>query len=216
MKKILCFHGFLGFPSDFDFLKDHYDIHAPDLSDYVQLSYPQLLKKMNHEFNLNHCHLLGYSFGARLAARIFSDINSQCKLFMLAGHLGLESTKEIKERESVESDFIQKVQTYSDEEFLKYWNSLELFKWDDPIKVANLHNKDKYFLNYGLSKQPPLKEKLIKKKKNIKINYGELDQKYVTYATQKLPMFELRFWAETGHRLLQNKQKILDELKGFI
>ena len=217
--KILAFHGFLGSPQDFDFLKSDFEVYTPDLNEYVHLPFDGLKAKLEHHFPIHECHLLGYSFGSRLALRLFDSFNiSSQKIFCLAGHMGLASKILVHKRVPFELKMIKLLQKNKPEEFLEYWNQLDLFKDDTPYSLEKEFNpliSSLYFENYSLSKQPYLKPKLIKRKESIKLIYGDLDIKYKTYALEELSDFELEFLKDKGHRLISHYADIVPLLKEF-
>lgn len=216
--KLLCLHGFLGHSSDFDFLKDQYEILALDLSAYVQFDFETLYESITENIKLGEFHILGYSFGARLAARIYARyvFDNQLypsmvknKLICFAGHFGLENNKEKEERKIIELRMMEKIQNLNESEFLNYWNKLEIFQNDEKLETIHFENAQFYFLNYALSNQPCLKSKLLPYREHIHIYYGLNDGKYADYARMELSEFNLNFLPHTGHRILKNKDKIL-------
>ena len=216
MRKLLCFHGFLGAPKDFNFLKSDFDVRAVDLSDYVHLGFDELWDRLEDEDLLEDCDLLGYSFGARLAARIYLRLSKKPKLVMLAGHLGLENNSQKEERRKIEQGFKHKLETLTQEEFIEYWNGLELF-WKDPgLAEFNFKNADAYFKTYGLSEQPYLKQELVEFSDSILIYYGEDDHKYVSYAKENLSEFNVRYIPQTSHRLISYPEVLLPQIKEFL
>lgn len=210
--KLFCLHGFLGEPRQFDFLKEKYDIYAPNLSQYVHLSFDELYAKILDEYDLKNCHILGYSFGARLGAALYHKLKSEKKLIMLAGHLGLND-EERPERIKIEKNFIEQLEILSEAQFLEYWNNLDLFQYDEKITEYNFANAILYFKNYGLSKQKNYHTLLKEKQEDISIYYGERDQKYCDYAKNKLGDYQVRYLSGLGHRLLAYPKTILDELE---
>lgn len=212
---ILCLHGFLGNPCDFDFLKNDFDIITPNLSKYVHLSFDELCDKMRTLFNPNRDIILGYSFGARLGARLFHELNMNTQLISFAGHLGLQK-KDLNERVKIEEKFKSQLRDLSQQDFLQYWNNLNLFKYDQKLEHANFEQAILYFENYALSMQPRLTEKLLPKKDHISFFFGERDEKYCDYAKDDLNKYQVHFIENCGHRLLQSKDKINQLLKEVI
>ena len=217
--KLLCLHGFLGAPSDFDFLSDHFQICAPDLNDYVDLGINEICENLEAVFDFSYGHLLGYSFGSRLGLQIFNQIKSKykgLKILCLAGHMGLEE-KDRGERLKFEQKMITFINSLPSKDFIQFWNSLELFQNDQSI-FPRPYDKEvliKYFDNFGLSKQPMLKAELLQFKEDIMILYGELDKKYLNYAQFNLSEFSFKKIDNLGHRLLQGEEQIILECKGF-
>ncbi len=215
MKTILCLHGFLGQPADFDFLKAKYKVVAPNLNDYVELDFEQLSLKFEELYlTIKPSLILGYSFGARLALRLMSQLNLSCELICLAGHMGL-TPHEISDRIQIEEQMVKKLTSYTEADFLNYWNGLELFKHDGPLVNPNMDKAVCYLKNYCLSKQPHLKNNLLTKSKQIRIYYGELDTKYTDYATSELKDFNFHILPGLGHRLLHHPEEIIAIVEGI-
>ena len=128
-------------------------------------------------------------------------------LILLAGHAGLNSERERQERERIESQFLEKIESFSCPDFFKYWNGLELFKFDDKLIAREFDKKiaAQYFERWGLSKQKYMKEDLLKYKKKIDWFFGAKDKKYLDYAKKELLSFNLSIIPRCGHRLIANE-----------
>lgn len=214
MTKIICLHGFLGAGSDFNFLKPYYDIYSPDLDNLVDFS----LKSIS-ETILSHVDedtiLLGYSFGARLAMQLFLESpDSYKKMLLFAGHMGLDNSSERAQRLIFENRMIELLKNVSMKEFLKIWNDYPIFDNDTDMKLSNQCplRAQVYFHKWGLSKQPFLKDKLLEFRDRLHIFYGEKDVKYCQYALESLQDFNVSFIKDKGHRLINDKQLIVDQI----
>ena len=217
MPSILCLHGFLGSPKDFSFLQDDYDCFIPDLNNYVSLDIHEIYSMLFKEYNLeNNTILLGYSFGSRLGAQLFSLYPEKfSRIILLAGHLGLEDKLKDK-RYKIELDFLDKIASLKATEFSRYWNGLKLFENDKDQKLHITDRAPDFFRNYGLSKQPSLAPLLLPHKERVSINYGELDFKYSQYAKEKLGEFSVNFIEGVGHRILQHPNIVRKIVRDFI
>jgi pimeloyl-ACP methyl ester carboxylesterase len=207
--KILCLHGFLGKSSDFDFLSSEYDIFAPELSRYIDQSLEQMVSSLSKERDLSQYHILGYSFGARLGLQIYSRMNGSNKLICLAGRFELEPQEDLCFRKKFEFSLLEKLKTMSKEDFLSFWNHLPLFAYDEHLMHPNFVAAAYYFKNYGLSKQPPLKEKLWERRGDIHFYYGEKDEKYCQYAQRYLSDWSVSVLPNIGHRILQHPKEVI-------
>lgn len=216
MINLLCLHGFLGSSTDFDYLKADYHVFAPQLDQLVSLDYESLKEEILKSLPFYQYHILGYSFGARLAVRLFLDLKPQGKLICLGGHLGLKDISLREERKNIEQNFLKKLNQLTQKEFLDYWNSLPLFNRDQDLETANFSNASDFFVNYGLSKQPYLKSQLMDYKERVSIHYGEDDEKYKNYALAEISEFELQFWPKSSHRLIKNEELVKKILKDHI
>ncbi len=212
--KILCLHGFLGGPSDFDFLKDEYELITPDLNQYVHLDFKGLYSKIMKDFNLIPAQtvILGYSFGARLGLRFLYQCNDFNRIICLAGHMGLNDDNHKRERALFETSIIDKMKTVSEADFLREWNQYDIFKGDTIDSVRYSSKSIYYFLNYGLSKQPFLKEELLPLRHKIQFYYGELDAKYCEYAKNNLNQYRFQLLPGIGHRIIHQHQLVKDIL----
>ena len=211
--RLLCFHGFLGGPQDFDFLKDSYQVKAINLRDFVHLAFDDLFEKLQSIGAFENVDIiLGYSFGARLALRL--KILKQLKqpLFCIGGHLGLKDKEEIFKRKAFEDNIIERIQSLSEANFLHFWNSFELFEYDKPLASVDMRNAELFFANYGLSKQEYLLD-FLSTAKNIHFLYGENDSKYLDYARTKLGDFDFEILADSGHRALTHHDAVKNWLK---
>jgi pimeloyl-ACP methyl ester carboxylesterase len=212
-KKLLCLHGFLGCPKQFDFLRSEFDVHSPDLRDYVSLSYDEIVEKLYQEHpGFNKMNVLGYSFGSRLGARLFVTEKVEGKFIGLAGHAGMKTDEERARRLVFEESMVQKLNELSNSEFLLEWNSYDIFSHDEPldINLVDFNNADLFFKNYGLSKQPYLYPELLKRKEAVFYYYGAKDDKYVNYATEELKKLNVIILNEKGHRLISSHSEILN------
>ena len=208
--KILCLHGFMGSERDFDFLNEKFDVIAPSLNHLVCLSFEDLAVYIDNLVkDYDEVMILGYSFGARLGLRLFKHNPSKYKkVICLGGHLGLESQAEREERRRIEEDFKFQLKYFSKDEFIKFWNELELFQYDKNLEVNYGPKLIYYFENYGLMNQPYLKNEIINYRDKIHFYYGELDTKYCEYAKNNLEGFNVQFIPNRGHRLIHDHQLV--------
>ena len=87
------------------------------------------------------------------------------------------------------------------------------------LKSLVLQKKEiliKYFKNFGLSRQPSLKKDLLHFKDKIQIYYGSLDSKYCEYSKHNLSEFNVDYFSNTGHRLLDKKEIIIKIIRDII
>lgn len=212
MPKFLALHGFLGTPEDFDFLKAKFNIVAPDLSKLVELDKQELYKYLINIINIESIdYIIGYSFGSRLGLSLKVENQLDLPIYCLAGHMGL-NPKELGVRGEVEEKFCEKIISLNRQEFLKYWNSLELFKYDEPLKKINFNNAQLFFEKYGLAKQLELIPR-VKERSDFHFLYGDKDTKYKTYALKNLKKFDVELLQDAGHRLIQYPECVMNWLQ---
>ena len=211
-QNILCLHGFLGSPQQFEFLKEEYNIFCPDLSAYVVLDFDNIKAKLIKDYpGIQRMNILGYSFGSRLGARLFLSLNSSGKFIGLTGHAGLNSDDERSERLLFEESMVAKLESLNKAQFLEEWNSYDIFKYDLAldIKSVNFKNSDLFFKNYGLSKQPNIYNELFNKRESVFYYYGVLDEKYKSYAHNELQGLNVEFLKNKGHRIIDSPEQVL-------
>ncbi|MBT4793373.1 MAG: hypothetical protein HON90_17510 [Halobacteriovoraceae bacterium] len=212
-QKILCLHSFLGSPQDYDFLKEKYDVIAPDLTQLVALDFEQLYQRLFECGYLSpEIPIIGYSFGSRLGSRLFNKMKQKPILVCLAGHLGIKSLTEKKIRNDFELDMMKRISESSSEVFLEFWNQLRLFANDNELNGIHYGNAALFFKNYGLSTQPFLKDKLLAHKEKCFFYYGLNDKKYCEYAKKELGDFDTVYLEHIGHRIISHHAVILSIL----
>lgn len=208
--KVHCFHGFLGDKSEFDFLKNalgaDIEIQAYDMGKLCAGSKEDAFSGLNIS---KDDILIGYSFGARFALETLGRFEFQ-KLIMLGGHAGLRP-EEIETRIKVENNFVEKIESLSFEEFVRWWNALDLFKHDAPInprpwsKELMVH----MFREYGLSKQKNYENLLEKRNESVLWICGLLDQKYLAHTRERVEPLGVKCrYVDAGHRLFQKRTEI--------
>lgn len=207
---IYTLHGFAGRVDQFNFIKKaHKDI---DLFNIEPLNLNQIYKRLNQHKNIV---LVGYSMGARLAARLFVQNPEQYSaIHLISGHMGFELETQRQERIKTETVFMQNLNLLDENDFMAYWNGLDLFEHDQPEKIR--YHKEKLFTmieNFRLSQQEFLLPKLSPYKERVFFYYGNKDNKYFNYAKKELSDFNVDFLENAGHRLYQYKnfQNLLND-----
>lgn len=204
---IVCLHGFLGTPSDFDFLKSDFEVFAPHLDDLVHLSPLELQDDILSKIKTKGNILIGYSFGARIAMGLFLRSPERFdRLILLAGHAGLCDEKQRQERKSLELNICKAISENNFDDFLNSWNNMELFKHDLVIAPEKKTPEvlTSYFKNFSLSVQPYYLNQLAEYRNKIVWLFGAEDNKYVTYAKENLAGFNIRYIPSCGHRVVHN------------
>ena len=193
---IRVFHGFLGSPSDFHFLKgDGVVIH--DLYKEVPVTSPDDI-------------LIGYSMGGRLAMELAKK-NGFRKLILINAHPGLSDDKEREVRSQWEEEVLERLSL--PETFLTWWNALPLFHADKPIdKVPS--GSDLLFKKMALSRQENFLPFLLEHKENVHWILGEKDPKYAALAG-RLKDFHVTF-LPAGHRLFQHPELLLPAIQKIL
>lgn len=204
---IHVFHGFLGSPEDFSFLRDFPGVILHDL----------------YEENVGSISigpqdtLIGYSMGGRIAMEIASLAKFELKkLVIINAHPGLPLRDEIPGRKVWEESVIERLENMSSTDFLEYWNKLPLFDADEPLVELSMEKQAKsldLFKQHRLSQQKCFLDELQEHRNKVLWIAGERDSKYSEVAKEFIVRREIpcRF-IEGGHRLYQQPKKLLELL----
>lgn len=202
---IHVFHGFLGSPADFDFLKRD-DVIIHDL--YHMDDYPEI-----HPEDF----LIGYSMGGRIALEIAQKVQYQLrKLVLINAHPGLGSDEEKKNRVVFEDRILNEMRSKTKDEFLGWWNSLPIFKADLPINTTDERFKQsaELFEAHRLSQQENHLPHLIAHQDKVLFIAGLADEKYMDLVCDLLVPNDIPvIGIEGGHRLFQKQEELTDILK---
>lgn len=212
--KLHCFHGFLGNKSQFDFLKSQFDVEAYDMYSLCRASKEEAYRSISIS---DGDVVIGYSFGARFALELLERFRPKL-FFSLAGHAGLDS-ESVEQRLVIEEAFINKLKTLNKDEFLEYWNSLDLFKHDLAISSESYDEAVliNMFKEFGLSKQKNYTETIKRESGKIVWVNGIKDNKYSEYCKKEIEALGVEcIYLPCGHRLLQNEQEILEIIKNKV
>ena len=193
---IHVFHGFLGSPDDFLFLKrDNVVLH-----DLYQM---EQLPTIAHGDTL-----IGYSMGGRVCLDLAHKLNFNIKkLILINAQPGLSSEEERVDRKIFEEKILENITSMTKEDFLAWWNGLPLFRFDRPIEITQerFEKSSELFRRYLLSEQKDHLPQMVKFKEKIIFVVGLMDEKYMELAGDKfLPHDILVKGISGGHRLYQN------------
>jgi 2-succinyl-6-hydroxy-2,4-cyclohexadiene-1-carboxylate synthase len=202
---IHVFHGFLGSPDDFNFIKaDEVMIH-----DLYSLEASPII----HEDDV----LIGYSMGGRIALELASNINYNLKkIILINAHPGLSTSEDKLARIEFETKILRELQTRKKEDFLEWWNNLPLFTHDQPIVTSDerYQKSSELFQRYRLSDQADHLPHMVKNKDKILFIVGVFDEKYMELVTEFLIPNDIPVKGlPGGHRLFQNEKELLGILK---
>ncbi|MFL5785619.1 MAG: alpha/beta fold hydrolase [Bacteriovoracaceae bacterium] len=190
---IHVFHGFLGSPSDFEFLPEkefvHHDLYQP-------------LPVTNADDTL-----IGYSMGGRLAMELAQKYGFK-KLILINAHPGLVDDKERQVRSQWEEEVIERLSDPA--AFLPWWNALPLFHADRPLTNVPKGSID-LFKKMLLSRQENFLPFLQKHKTKVHWILGEKDPKYSALA-HKLTEFDVQL-IPGGHRLFQKPEILVPAIR---
>jgi len=202
---IHCFHGLFGDPDIWTGLFPGSEFIAYDL--YNNFDPSKIIINPNDS-------LIGYSLGGRIALNLAWENHFNFKkLILMSAHPGLEDKDKVQRREW-EKSIIQKFESLTKVDFLRYWEGLPLFsKSSLSIEIS----EDKYqksfqlFTQYLLSNQMNYLPELIKYRSKIVYLFGEYDSKYSKIANE-LNLSGIRTLKfKSDHRVYACKE----ELKAF-
>lgn len=232
---LVCLHGFLGRPSDFDFLKSDfevialdyfkmnelnpthdYEIWARNFSDWVYNDVK--LKYSNREI-----HLVAYSLGGRLAAhavKLNQNIFSQ-KFFLSVNPAHQMSSTDRSMRFESDHKWAQKFRSEPWIDVMKDWNDQGVFKSAlpsestaqnrEPVRDEIDYDREALALaliNWSLSRQQDLSDVL----RESHVLVGEFDAKFCEVS--EMARLDFKKVPGSSHRLLfQNPGFILNYLK---
>lgn len=202
---IHLFHGFMGSPEEFNFLKSE-GVIVHDL--YKMTTLPEVSSEDT---------LIGYSMGGRVALDIASAVNYKIKkIVLISSHPGLSSPEERENRKKFENKVLSEFETLDQESFLKNWNAYPIFEFDEPIKEIpeeRYKASSELFRRYLLSNQEDHLPKIIANKDKVLWIIGLLDEKYIDMAGELLISNEISVKGiEGGHRLLQKPEAVKEIL----
>lgn len=186
---IRVFHGFLGSPRDFEFLKgDGIILH--DLYQETPVTNASDI-------------LIGYSMGGRLAMELAKK-NGFRKLILINAHPGIVDDKEREVRNAWEEEVLERLT--DTESFLSWWNALPLFKNDRPLTNVPVGSAA-LFQRMVLSGQENFLSFLKENKERVHWILGEKDPKYSLLKNQ-LHDFDVHM-LPAGHRLFQQPELLI-------
>lgn len=198
---IHVFHGFLGSPEDFNFLKQEdvilHDLYSPNFNPDIKPGDT----------------LIGYSMGGRVAMELANKVDWQInKLVLMNSHPGLEFDDEKESRREWEDSVLERLKTKTSTEFFEYWNELPIFEFDSPLAPISDERylaSQKLFDQFRLSKQKNFLPDLEDHKDKVLYLVGLFDIKYFTLAEEVIANYGIQVTPIAGgHRLFQQPQEV--------
>lgn len=189
---IVALHGFLGRPSDWNFLRDAgFDVDARELDDIPR----------------HGDTLLGYSMGGRLALHALLDGAKYDRAVIVSAGLGIESEAERTERRKADEKWARRFESEDWDSVLRDWNAQPLFGGDIRTRKESDYDRRKIvrqLRDYSVAKLPPLAPRLHEIAIPVLWIAGERDAKYVAEgerAVRLLPDAELWICPGAAHRV---------------
>ncbi|HSP35772.1 MAG TPA: alpha/beta fold hydrolase [Thermoanaerobaculia bacterium] len=186
---ITAIHGFLGRPSDWDFLKDGgLDVDAREMDDIPRRG----------------DILLGYSMGGRLALHALLDGAKYKRAVIVSAGLGIEEPNERAARREADEKWARRFQSEDWETVLRDWNAQPLFGGHVRGAPQDRARVVTQLREYSVAKLPPLAPRLGEITIPVYWIAGERDTKYVAAAKRAvtlLPDAELWICPGAAHRV---------------
>lgn len=232
MKKITLhvLHGFLGLPSDWDFLKTFSSFEKTIISYSLYDEITSLeawAQAFNKKISTDETNvLIGYSLGGRLALHALIDNPALWeKVVIISTHPGLAAESEKKTRRSLDQKWALSFLQDSWNPLIKDWNLQEVF-----CGYANSFARKecdfsrqalaKVLLNYSLATQQNLEKKISRLPQPILWIAGEKDMRYKSLALAQRfqnPQSEAWIASDAGHRVpWEQTEQFLHKLYLFL
>lgn len=197
MKSFFCLHGFLGIGKDWEFLREHGIVVAPDLNQMLRKIKPLpsiegisqlLLNEAQQKLKNSRTRILiGYSMGGRLAVEVF-DKNPEFfdELVLVSAGLGIASDEK-ERRLEFDKSWANRFATEPFDTVVKDWNQQPIFLGSKSEPLRQAQDYDTSILKHMLSdwsqaKQINRWDQLDKWQKSVRYIVGENDTRYVEFA----------------------------------
>lgn len=212
---IWVLHGFLGLPSDWDFLRDaRFAIRAIDLWREEPLA--SLARATGHDA------ILGYSLGGRIALEILLRQRFAKGVIISAG-LGTEDERERSARREADEAWALRFESDPWPELMREWNAQAVFGG----QAIERHERDfdrralaAVLRRWSSGLQEPLASRLHGIETPVLWIAGERDETYsavASRATALLPNAELWICPGAGHRVpWEQPERLVARLRAFL
>lgn len=219
-----CLHGFLGAPSDWDFLRQKFfgkTFYTPNLFAEKPESIKALSERVLYEAE-KHCKpriLIGYSMGARLALTPFLQAPQLWDhAIFLSCHPGLTEEDERIKRLQSDQRWGERFVKEPFDQVLRDWNRQGVFQADLEQNVAEAQFDKKHLqeaLNvWSLARQPDYRKALRETLVGYTWVVGEKDQKFVRLSkfVEDNPFATTITLSGVGHRLLFHTNELCKKI----
>lgn len=183
---IWALHGFLGEPTDWDFLSSSKitSVKTDQFSGQNLWEWASLFNTFIRDKKEKENFLLGYSLGGRMALHALLESPYLWKgAVIISSHTGLSSPEEKKKRYLMDQKWAEKFLQEGWDMLMEEWNAQPTLKNDAPIGKRQSENYSRETLShilrsYSLGNQENLKERI--EALNIPLLWvvGEKDEKY--------------------------------------
>jgi 2-succinyl-6-hydroxy-2,4-cyclohexadiene-1-carboxylate synthase len=234
-KAIFALHGFLGVPTDWNFLdKLGIEVIKVDYMNIRGLTPDSPLERWGENFNLwveknypgYERHLLGYSMGGRLAMQSLANKQKNWKsATFISSNFGLIEEQQKNIRIQEDQRWAQKFLTYEFSTVVREWNSQSVFinSQQEPVRNEKDYQEQllaKCLTHWSLGNQKYFFEELVQ------INIPQLwlaglsDSKYVDLIRKlegQSPLIQTRVVKDASHRVIFDQpEAVLKEIQRII
>jgi 2-succinyl-6-hydroxy-2,4-cyclohexadiene-1-carboxylate synthase len=206
---IWCLHGFLGSPSDWDFLRDAgFDISAVSLFRNAPLpSIEDWARQFASSVQADDA-VIGYSLGGRLALQTLLQTRCRAAIIVSAG-LGIQSHSDRAARRAADERWARRFEAEEWHSLIEAWNAQPLFGGEKSRLVRLESSFDRAALaaavrQWSPAVQQPLAPRLHEIGTPLLWIAGERDPRYLAEArraVERLPRGELWICPGSGHRV---------------
>jgi len=241
--KIICLHGILGLPSDWDFIQSHFMVSplAQHFEwwpvDYMNSenlnprhSFLNWSRNFNQQVVLKFPHgprvLVGYSMGGRLALHALAESPQiYDAVILLSTNPGLTREKEKQDRWQSDLVWAQKFAQLPWAEVIAEWNEQNVFKGSvaEPQRLESFYNRDLLaaaLSEWSLAKQADFRELIASQQKKILCMSGEKDIKFLSLAMElkkRAPDLAEVAISRASHRILfDNPTEVATQMIEFL
>lgn len=233
MLTIYALHGFLGLPSDWNFLENFHENVRINPVDLFEFANPLTgLKKWALEFNRNISRsqdkkiLMGYSMGGRLALNTLLDNPENWDgAIIISAHPGLKTDKERKERLNSDKRWAKRFESENWKDLMTDWNKREVFSGINSPLIRDEEDYNRLqlsqaFSGWSVATQDYLPPKIATLNIPILWVVGAKDSTYVAFINDiKLSHEDSEKWIapNAGHRMPWEKPEAFkSKLKTFV
>lgn len=224
-EKLIALHGFLGRPTDFDFLKqesilNRYEVVVPDYFKTSELSPSVDFQTWGQNFwkhyNFQNCSIVAYSLGGRLAQQALAAAPERVKhLILISAGLGTAAEKNLSL-----INWSEKFLTEPWDSLMNQWNSQKVFlNSQEPVRIESNYDRSGLslsFKNWGQDAMPSSEGLLSKYSEKIVGLCGQADEKYkriYTEAFHKKLFSNLVVAENSGHRVIFDEPyRVIDSI----
>lgn len=208
--KIVALHGFLGQPSDWDFLRDAgFDVHAPNLFAGEPIGDGDIL--------------LGYSMGGRLALHALLAGAKFSRAVIVSAGLGIEGDEARAARRGSDEAWARRFESDRWEDLMSDWSAQPLFAAHEIARDERDFDRAalaKVLREWSPAALPPVASRLHELSLPMLFVAGERDAKYVAEAQRAAGLVvgaELWVAPNAAHRVpWEVPQAFAERLHAFI